>query len=153
MTFVYHLVFGVVAIESCLLFLLLVPLGLVFQHKLCTSMIRAQSKFKIFLIILFALVALLFVDSTNTALTSNQPNKIQQNIILDPYSHCKVFYAQRNAYLTFISMLIGAILYRIPQMVLNNFSSENNSVSSPIIKDDKKENNSVSLSITKDKKE
>ena len=124
MTFVYHIVFVVTVIELFLLVLLLIPFSTIIQNKLCMFMIDIRQRLKIFLIILFALIILLFIDSANTAITTNHPNKPQQNIIVDPYTHCKVFYAQRNSYLTLMAMLLGLILYRIPNIIRNN--SNNN---------------------------
>lgn len=118
MTFAYTLVFIATAVEAVLVLLLFLPLGLGFQMKYFSLLRTVQKKFKILLYILFSLVFLLFVDSVNTSMHSDHPNKPLTNIVFDPYSHCKIFYAQRNAYLTTIMLILGFILYRVPQMMM-----------------------------------
>jgi len=117
MTFVYTLVFAVTCIEVLLLVLLLFPLSLTFQNRYCQLLKTVQRQLKIGLLILFSLVTILFVDSVNTAMKSNHPSQVQTTIVFDPYAHCKIFYAQRNAYLTLINLMLGFILYRIPQLI------------------------------------
>ena len=113
-TFVYTLMFFIASFESLVLLLLLLPLGENFRKKIFSLIQYVQTKFTFWLGILFSLILILFIDAVNTANKSRHPDSSQQNIIFDPYSHCKLFYAQRNAYLTFITLVMGFILYSIP---------------------------------------
>lgn len=115
MTLIYTSVFGFTIAEFIFLVLLMGPFGSTYRKRFCCIIQAIQLKFQIWMYILYSMLFLLFVDSLNTAFKSSHPNSTQMNMLtFDPYSHCKVFYAQRNVYLTFLALVFGVLLYRIP---------------------------------------
>lgn len=130
MTLVYTLVFSITFIELFLLMMLLLPLGEKIQSQFIYILQAIQSKFKIGLYVMYSFVTILFFNSVNTSIRGMDDDMNHMNTMFDPYSRCKIFYAQRNVYLTSITLLMGLILFRIPQMVKalhkTNESSRNN---------------------------
>jgi hypothetical protein len=116
MTLVYTLVFGITIAELVLLLLLLLPLGESFQSRFFSFLYMIQTRLRIGIYVMFSFVFILFINSVNTSMRGNDTTTSHPTIF-DPYSHCKIFYAQRNIYLTFITLMAGIILYRIPQML------------------------------------
>lgn len=116
MTFLYTLVFIISFIELIFVLLLILPLGSTFQNKLFIFLNWFGSTFKIGLYVIITFIFILFVNSVGTSM--NRDNEtLHPNMIMDPYSHCKIFYAQRNIYLTLGNLVMIMIIYRIPQMV------------------------------------
>ena len=119
MTLVYTSIFLIMLVELVLLVLLLLPLGQLIQTRLFYFLEMIQTYCKIPLYIMFSIIFILFANSVHTSIKSLDSinNVNHHHIMFDPYSHCKNFYAQRNIYLTAITLLIGLILYRIPRMI------------------------------------
>ena len=120
MTFIYTAVFAVALTEAALLVLLVFPFGKTFQNKLCYLIFVFQEKFKVILCIIFGLICLMLIDSMNTATKSHHQQDLHVGVLFDPYSHCKMFYAQRNIYLNFVTLFMGFLLHRIPRMLTKN---------------------------------
>lgn len=118
MTLIYTFVFGVTIAELFLLFLVLLPLGVSVQKRLFNFLEFIQTKLRVALYVLFFLVFMLFLNDLNTSMHAH--DEPMNPVVFNAYTHCKVFYAQRNMYMTTITLLVGFILYRIPKIVSFN---------------------------------
>jgi hypothetical protein len=119
MTFVYTLIFVITTVKFAMLLLMLIPLGGDFLFRYCNFLQNMRIKFKIYLYISYSLLVIFFIDSLNNAQNSQYPSESTRSLAMaiDPYSYCKIFYAQRNVYLTMISLILGFMLYRLPQLI------------------------------------
>lgn len=121
MSFQYTLIYCILCVELFVLFaLLLVPEFI--RIKLCNLIQRTTNQMFYIFVTTFVLIGVPFIDSFKKILNDNhhhaQPQMI--NGIFDPYSHCKLFYAQRNLYLTGITLVLGFVLFRLPRIVTIN---------------------------------
>ncbi|XWV25837.1 B-cell receptor-associated 31-like protein [Tupanvirus soda lake] len=121
MSLVFTSIFIITIIELFILFIVLLPLGQNIQSKIFLFLDMIRVRFRIMLYIIFSIVSILFLNSVQTSLRATDPVYVTSHpsVMLDPYVHCKVFYAQRNIYLTSITLITGFVLYRLPQIIKN----------------------------------
>jgi len=116
MSVIYSTIFIIGALELLLLLAILLPLPLFIRNSLYGILNAIIKNFAYGLGIIFALITFMFIDSLGKVLHANHPVPTIVPTSFDPYSHCKVFYAQRNMYLTFLTLIMGFVLFRLPQI-------------------------------------
>lgn len=128
MTVHYQLVFGVLALEVALFFLLSLPLPFNLRHK-AIKLLRDSpylSQIRYGLGFLFLFVFILFWDSINAYLkaTKDQLGASEKDHKAHTFLHSKRFYAQRNIYLTGAVLFLALILNRYQSILTQLFIQE-----------------------------
>lgn len=132
MSLFYQLVFGLLVAEALSILVLLSPMPLGWRSGLFRFISRSEtlSKVRYTLNIVLIFVGLLLADSLNKV------NKVRQetreahsgnhahDARSDAFLHAKMFYAQRNVYLTGSCIFFALILNRFYHMVLDLLKNE-----------------------------
>ncbi|KAI8913746.1 B-cell receptor-associated protein 31-like-domain-containing protein [Powellomyces hirtus] len=128
MSLFYQIVFVVLAAEMLLFTLLIAPLPLAVRRPMLkwmsTSPLVTQAKS--WLKLVFVYVTIMFVDSLNKVLrkSSNEDHRPDT----DPYHRARLFYEQRNLYLTgavlFLSLLLNRFFAMISELMANETKAD-----------------------------
>ncbi|KAI8889927.1 B-cell receptor-associated 31-like protein [Backusella circina FSU 941] len=139
MTLYYTIVFGILASEVILFFLLALPIPARWKKPvfrwLATSPTVAH--FQYIMKVVFAFVFILFVDSVNTirayydVLSTQEDSGVPMgntDFRSDVSQAAKKFYAQRNMYLTGFTLLLLLILNKLKNMNLDYIQLEDEAI-------------------------
>lgn len=114
MTFIYPLIFLFAFFEFVFIFLFFLPFGKNYHRQIFYLIDGILKRYRgIFFIILF-FVFIIFINSLLTVMKSSDHNTVNPQMPIGSFNNCKLFYEQRNLYLTFITLLMGYIIDRIP---------------------------------------
>ena len=126
MSLFYSMVFYLLIAEIAFTTVLLLPLPLSWKSWLFKKL--SSSKFNQFrngLKISLVFIGLLFVDSINKAKSlKSESASGKKDAQTDAYLHAKMFYAQRNIYLTGATIFLALVLIRFFSMILDLVKQE-----------------------------
>ncbi|KAI9137026.1 B-cell receptor-associated protein 31-like-domain-containing protein [Paraphysoderma sedebokerense] len=128
MTLYYTMVFGLLLFEMVVFAVLILPLPLSFRRGLLNwfsksnLVVRLQSVMKI----LFVLVFILFLDSIKGMTKAEKEHHTERikDARTDAVIHSKLFYSQRNFYLTGFTLFLSLILNRFYALILELLKNE-----------------------------
>ena len=126
MSLFYSMVFYLLIAEIAFTTVLLLPLPLSWKSWLFKKL--SSSKFNQFrngLKISLVFIGLLFIDSINKAKSlKSESGSGKKDAQTDAYLHAKMFYAQRNIYLTGATIFLALVLIRFFSMILDLVKQE-----------------------------
>eukprot|EP00834_Sanchytrium_tribonematis_P008601 NODE_1066_length_2351_cov_0.355240.p1 type:complete len:209 gc:universal NODE_1066_length_2351_cov_0.355240:1190-564(-) len=114
----HDLCFGVLVMEVCYMILLLTPIHKLRQFLVWFGKSALFQQVLYFARISSAFIAILFVDATYRMFAVHQEDHaIGKSPGLDAIVNSKLFYAQRNFYLTGFTLLMGISILRMQTMI------------------------------------
>ncbi|TPX60650.1 hypothetical protein SpCBS45565_g07459 [Spizellomyces sp. 'palustris'] len=128
MSLFYQIVFVILAVEMALFTLLIAPLPLSLKRQFLIWMSKSPviAQAKQWLKIVFVYVFIMFLDSLNRTMRKDDANQTDHHH--DPYHRARLFYDQRNLYLTgavlFLSLLLNRFFSMITELVTNESKAE-----------------------------
>ncbi|KCV70698.1 hypothetical protein H696_03051 [Fonticula alba] len=130
----YTLVFGILVMEVVAFLLLMLPFSPAFRKKVVSLIANSPfaAKLKIGVQVVFVLVTLLFLESISRMYRLENEISQQQAVynkgtaLIDPFMnlYTSKFYAERNVYLTGITLFLAFVLHRFQAVLLEISTSE-----------------------------
>ncbi|KAI8827065.1 B-cell receptor-associated protein 31-like-domain-containing protein [Fimicolochytrium jonesii] len=136
MSLFYQIVFFVLVAEMAFFTLLIAPLPLSVRRPMLLWMSKSPlvTKLKQYLKIVFVYVFIMFIDSLNRAFkrqaeSAEQVHHVGVNMgSTDAYTRARLFYDQRNLYLTgavlFLSMVLNRFLAMVTELMVNESKTD-----------------------------